>query len=304
MPRDGSGDYTLAAGNPVAADTLILDTWANPTMDDLAFAMTDSLSRSGLGGMLAPFLNADGAINLPGISWSNEPASGWYRAGAGDFRYSIGGVDVLRINAGNLFLWSGTQWDPFVVAGGAGSVPDGSAESQTLRWDDTGEVWVVNGNFLVDAAGNVAANSISFDAGANTLANYAEGTFTPVLSDGTNTDATYSAQAGFYTRIGNRVLIDIKITLTSLGSLSGILQIDGLPFPMSTGGDATGSITVGFADMLNIVAGQVVSGRIDPSQSFIQLGIWSATTGQTNFNSTQMSANGELTIACQYRTQS
>lgn len=134
MPRDGSGDYTLAAGNPVVADTLILDTWANPTMDDLAFAMTDSLSRSGLGGMLAPFLNADGAINLPGISWSNEPASGWYRAGAGDFRYSIGGVDVLRINAGNLFIWNGTEtiWQPVLTVGSAVQINAQTGATYTL----------------------------------------------------------------------------------------------------------------------------------------------------------------------------
>jgi hypothetical protein len=117
MARDGSGNYTLPAGNPVVADTLIEDTWANPTMSDLAAAMTDSLSRSGLGGMLAPFLNASGAVGAPGIAWADEPASGWYRAGAGDFRYSIGGVDVLRVNSNNLFIWgvATSLWYPVLT---------------------------------------------------------------------------------------------------------------------------------------------------------------------------------------------
>lgn len=97
MPRDGSGNYTLPAGNPVVPQSIIETDWANPTMNDLAAAMSDSLSRSGQGGMLAPFLFADGSAGSPSISWSNESASGWYRAAFNDVRYSVSGVDVVQI---------------------------------------------------------------------------------------------------------------------------------------------------------------------------------------------------------------
>ena len=79
MSRDANGNYTLPAGNPVLPDTLIDVNWANPTMDDIATALTDSLSRSGNGGMLVPFENADGSAGAPGMTWVNEPTSGWYR---------------------------------------------------------------------------------------------------------------------------------------------------------------------------------------------------------------------------------
>lgn len=47
MPRNGSGTYSLPAGNPVATQTLITSNWANTTMTDLGNAITQSLARDG-----------------------------------------------------------------------------------------------------------------------------------------------------------------------------------------------------------------------------------------------------------------
>jgi len=47
MPRNGNGDYDLPAGNPVVPGTVIESEWANNTMNDLAAAMTDSISADG-----------------------------------------------------------------------------------------------------------------------------------------------------------------------------------------------------------------------------------------------------------------
>lgn len=47
MPRDVSGVYTLPAGNPVIPNTIIATNWANTTMDDIAAALTASLSIDG-----------------------------------------------------------------------------------------------------------------------------------------------------------------------------------------------------------------------------------------------------------------
>ncbi len=96
MPRDGSGTYTLPAGNPVISGTIIDTTWANPTMTDIATALTDSLSRTGSGGMLVPFENADGTVSLPGITWSNQNNLGFYRPGLDEMRVSVAGVDKAR----------------------------------------------------------------------------------------------------------------------------------------------------------------------------------------------------------------
>lgn len=47
MPRNGSGTYTLPAGNPVVTGTTIATTWANNTLNDVATALTGSLSADG-----------------------------------------------------------------------------------------------------------------------------------------------------------------------------------------------------------------------------------------------------------------
>ena len=47
MPRNGSGSYSLPAGNPVISSTVIRSTWANTTMSDIATALTGSLAKDG-----------------------------------------------------------------------------------------------------------------------------------------------------------------------------------------------------------------------------------------------------------------
>lgn len=47
MPRDIFGNYTLPAGNPVVTATIIATSWANNTLNDIATALTNSLSIDG-----------------------------------------------------------------------------------------------------------------------------------------------------------------------------------------------------------------------------------------------------------------
>lgn len=96
MSRDGNGNYTLPLG-AVATGEVIASTWANTSLDDIAAAMTDSLARSGNGGMLAPFRATDGTINAPSLSFNNETNSGVYRSSAGDYRLCVNGKDKARI---------------------------------------------------------------------------------------------------------------------------------------------------------------------------------------------------------------
>lgn len=47
MSRNGSGVYTLPAGNPVVTGTTISTTWANNTLNDIAATLTDSIAADG-----------------------------------------------------------------------------------------------------------------------------------------------------------------------------------------------------------------------------------------------------------------
>lgn len=47
MARNGTGTYSLPAGNPVVTGSTISSTWANNTLNDLATAMTGSIAKDG-----------------------------------------------------------------------------------------------------------------------------------------------------------------------------------------------------------------------------------------------------------------
>jgi hypothetical protein len=47
MSRNGSGTYTLPAGNPVVTNTTISSTWANNTLTDIATALSNSIAADG-----------------------------------------------------------------------------------------------------------------------------------------------------------------------------------------------------------------------------------------------------------------
>lgn len=126
MSRAAGGTYTLPAGNPVVTGTIISSTWGNTTLSDIATALTDSLSRSGLGGMTAPLLIADGTAALPAYSWTNEPSSGFYRIGAGNIGLSV--LNRLTWNmtsAGNMTIAAPSSGTVLALGGIAATATTG-----------------------------------------------------------------------------------------------------------------------------------------------------------------------------------
>ena len=81
---------------------------------------------------------------------------------------------------------------------------------------------------------------------ANHLDDYEEGTWTPaVLGNTTQPTVTYSNQYGVYTKIGNRVWVHGRLTLTAISGGSGYGFINGLPFNPSMNDYSAG--TVGYS---------------------------------------------------------
>lgn len=144
MPRDSNGVYTLPAGNPVVSGEDITSAWANSTLTDMANALTGSLSRTGQGGMQATLLFGDGTVSAPGIAWTQEPGTGFYRAGTNDMRVAVtGDGDVMRWLDNTVYIRNAddSAWAPVLYEGGAGTVPDGTATGDTLVWDNGEGVW-------------------------------------------------------------------------------------------------------------------------------------------------------------------
>ncbi|RKH13787.1 hypothetical protein D7X74_21305 [Corallococcus sp. CA047B] len=98
--RNSSGTYSLPTGNPVVPGTTISSTWANSTLGDLSTELTDSLSRSGKGAMLAPLRLSAGSVAAPALSWDVDPDTGLYRVGAGSVAMSVDSTQMQRWQSG------------------------------------------------------------------------------------------------------------------------------------------------------------------------------------------------------------
>ena len=103
-----------------------------------------------------------------------------------------------------------------------------------------GDVTLSTGNLVIGTSGK----GIDFSATPGTgtselLSDYEEGTWTPVLTFQTPGDLSvaYAAQVGSYTKIGNRVVLQAFIALSSFTytTTSGYLRINGIPFNGSSG---------------------------------------------------------------------
>jgi hypothetical protein len=65
MSRNGSGVYSLPAGNPVVTGTSISSTWSNTTLADIATALTGSVASDGQTPMTGALdMNSQKIINL------------------------------------------------------------------------------------------------------------------------------------------------------------------------------------------------------------------------------------------------
>lgn len=121
MPRDINGNYTLPEP-AVVPGTTIESAWANTTCDDIAAALTDSLSRSGAGGMLSSFRFSDGSKPAPGIAWTNQPTVGFYRAAFNDMRLAIANTDIQQWTLSSVGINAALQVNASVYMPNTGSL--------------------------------------------------------------------------------------------------------------------------------------------------------------------------------------
>jgi hypothetical protein len=83
MSRNGTGTYSLPAGNPVVTGTTIASNWANTTLTDIATALTNSISADGqtpitgalVGSTDTVAFGGNGQIQIPNGSTGQRSAS-------------------------------------------------------------------------------------------------------------------------------------------------------------------------------------------------------------------------------------
>jgi hypothetical protein len=195
--RNSSGTYSLASGNPVVSGTTISSVWANNTLSDLGSEITDSLSRSGKGPMLAPLQHSSGTSAAPSVTFSVDPDSGLYRNGSNDIRM---GVDATYVQK---WATSGASFPVGVVA------PSANTAGLTVTGNGTGQGVVATGG----ATSGVGVSGIGGATNGNGVNGFGTGTGKGVDAFGGATSGTgVSANGGAPNGVG----------VTAIGSGTGV----------------------------------------------------------------------------------
>jgi hypothetical protein len=169
--------------------------------------------------------------------------------------------------------------------------------------NNTGNHAINSGNLFISTAGkgiDFSANTGAAGMTSELLDWYEEGTWTPLVTDGTN-DATMGGDnGGKYTRIGNCVTFSAYVSVQTIGSVGASARVAGLPFA-SDSGAIRSAAAVGYGASLNINAGEVVGAYVQAfGNTFLRLTIWDAATGTSDLDGTQISDGGAFFISGHY----
>jgi hypothetical protein len=150
------------------------------------------------------------------------------------------------------------------------------------------------GQLVFPASQNPSSN-------VNTLDDYEEGTWTPVIGGGGGTSGqTYSVQSGTYVKIGKLVHVQCYVNLTAKGTITGALQLQGLPFVSdgTSNGFAMGIVEWSLAtSWVNVVA-RVGAGA---SVATLEGATVAAASNLTGMTTTDVNDSSRLMLTMTYR---
>lgn len=131
--------------------------------------------------------------------------------------------------------------------------------------------------FIGEAVKFPATQVASSDA--NTLDDYEEGVWTPVLGGtGGQTGQAYSVQVGAYIKIGKLVFVQGRVVLSTKGTITGTLRISGLPFTSENTTNLYAAVSIGYWE--NFSPGIVyLAGQISPNAAAVDLVSTDVATG-------------------------
>lgn len=174
MPRDGSGNYTLPHdASAMAANTLADVSEVNENYADIATALTGSLPRDGSAAMLAPLLAVVGSVSAPGITFSGDTDTGFYRSAANTIAAAVGGAQLFTLSSDGLNLVDNPLLRPLIKDAAEGVNALGSGGGTRTVDYTLGPV--------VTATVSTSANTFAF---TNPPASGRAGSFTLILTNG------------------------------------------------------------------------------------------------------------------------
>ena len=222
MSRNGTGTYSLPAGNPVVTGTTISSTWANNTLTDIATALTGSLAADGqttATGNLKMGSNrvtglADGLAATDAATVNQIPDTTTFLLKASNLSdvanatTARGNLTAAKSGANSdITSLTGLTTALSVAQGGTGAATltsnnvllgNGTSALQVVAPSTSGNVLTSNGTTWVSSAPSVGPTFSAYMAnGANNLS-LSAGTYTKIKIDTENWDTNSNFDTSNY----------------------------------------------------------------------------------------------------------
>lgn len=156
-------------------------------------------------------------------------------------------------------------------------------------------------NTLVDDDGSGSVGSVWDKADVNALMNAidaeltAAGSWTPVIGgSGGTSGQSYTIQAGQWVRSGHIVLASFYAVLSAKGTITGDLQIQGLPVAVRNAANQYATLAVGHWSNLATALVALTGFGIPGTTSIALRGSTAATTGLTALTTANLANNSEI----------
>ena len=205
----------------------------------------------------------------------------------GSAAIQVGGTDVITLTSGGAATFvtspttvqAGTAAAPSITTSGdtntgiffpaADTIAFTEGGAEALRINSSGTVVLSGGDTSANGTGITFPATQSASSNANTLDDYEEGNWTPVIQGGSSAGVTsYTDQQGRYTKIGRQVTVWFFVEVTAATGTGGF-QIGGLPFASNgTINQSTGAL---MTDRLNWTAGSSPVSYLGTGISYLQI---------------------------------
>jgi hypothetical protein len=170
MARNGSGVYSLPAGNPVTTGTTISSTWANTTLNDISSALTTSISSDGQ--------------TTPS---ANLPMGNYLHTGVGNATVRTSYAAAGQVQDGSfMYLTSITGTDTIVATAALGMTA--YATGQTFRFISAGANTTTSVTININGIG--AKNLTKTGSVALAVGDIVSGAIVQIVYDGTQFQVT------------------------------------------------------------------------------------------------------------------
>ena len=190
----------------------------------------------------------------------------------------------------------------------SGSIPGNTSGVEIMRLQNNGDLTLQTGDLVIGTAGKGINFSVTSDGSgtstSETLDDYEEGTFTPVLRDASSGGNTASVSAtASYVKIGRLVTLQVSIgSIDTTGMTAGnSIYITGLPYTIASD-DQT---STGACNFYNVAFGETAVAWINAAAGTDYIRILKQATGSTNSEmivSNITSGTGEISFTISYHT--